>query len=208
VAAVCGDDLELHRLAAHESGHVVVASVLGWAAGPVTVTSAGNGCYVPVPPQVTAEPFDADSLPFVAWPAAVRSYVESDTMIALAGDLAVRMFASVPAAAVDTAAAEREAASLPPAGEQVRTWAAGVAADGTRVSDEELVRTRVRWAFGGDVEGGAAWLRWADIATERLLAVNAQRVRRFAAVLATVGVLSAEATAGLLAGRPVLAVAR
>jgi len=200
---------DLARLAIHEASHIAVSSAFGdWAPGPAVATR-DRGCYEPVPPRVQAEPFDADLLPLVAWPADLRRFLEADVCISLAGQIGEGLFTGTPTGRVEGSVVEtaREIAELPPPSTEDHAWAARKVADDLSLSDVERVARSARIAFVGDPESRMVWLRFLELQTTRLLVANEAKVRHIGKVLANAGVLSAEAVKRLLDGHAVLKVA-
>lgn len=188
-----------HRLALHESGHVVAAWALGHRNGWVTIErgAAYGGCTNNTPPRIPPRAFDRldPGASVVMWPADVRRGIERRAMVSAAGDLAALHLA-----------ADREGRQPPPVAEQAadqltrreRADLERAAADTTLPSDAANLAEYAQLMFGNRVQAAGRWLEWIEAETVDLVRGHAGHVHRLAAALLEHKTLSGAAVRRIL----------
>ena len=118
---------EQQRTCLHEAGHCAMARAWHWTPGPVTVVagSAAAGCtgYQPVPFPLDVVATLNPSMPFMLWPEPIRTRLESDVLVLMAGNISELMLVPVTEGRQADSAADSAALllrELPPLGDQDR----------------------------------------------------------------------------------------
>jgi hypothetical protein len=204
-------DDERHATAVHESGHVVVASAVGWKPGAMTLEGgrALTGCSFATPPPVCAEALallGTAETTFTLWPSAVRERVERDALVTMAGDIAKAMFVPrsgrMPEPVSIPAGRPASLGDLPPPTDAERRATAAAVDDLSVECDALKVERLGRVAHGPDIASAACWLQFLEQQCRALLLRHKDRVAWLAIVLAESGTLGAEAVAALVRDHP------
>jgi hypothetical protein len=208
------DDHEM-RLARHESAHAIAASVLGRSGLRATIQPVDGddyrGCAQYAQVRISSAETDGWDYedPWIVWPAVVRRRFEVDTIVALAGNVAELLLTPTelgrvpePAAeaAVEAVEALAEQEPVPVLTAEDEAWA-GAVFDDPALSDEEFVAQLAWLAFGrgADVEA-AAFIRWMNECTKRLVGQHSATIEALAEVLVRDKTLGSEAIAGIVTG--------
>jgi hypothetical protein len=203
---VMADERELTAI--HEASHSVVTHARGWTPGALTVEGGTRlaGCATftrrAVPSEVIAQ-VDAEQ-PFVMWPHEARWWIESEVMIALAGDIGEELFAPRTGRRPElvTVRAAEIAETLPLATSEERRATAAMCDDSEYESDAEVVARMMRLAHGPDLVSAVMWTRYLEAQVRALLAFHERRVRRLAEVATALGTVGGEALAAMLRDTP------
>jgi hypothetical protein len=166
------DDPQLRRTAHHESGHVVMAHLLGWGIGPVTIIR-GNGynglaCYNGM--RFSDKERGKLGLPVPLLPARFRRAVETNIMVSLAGRMAERWDLEPVSGFIPEHPDERYAQKLARlAAPTERDTRLLTVPEGRKVEpDEETAATLTRALAGDDT--ATRYLLWLQAETAALVA--------------------------------------
>ncbi|MFJ5638569.1 hypothetical protein [Streptomyces sp. NPDC093223] len=191
------------RVALHEAGHSFAAWRFGQIPGPVTVVPgprwAGTAHHERQPvPVADLDAVDV-SMPYLAWPAAVRHDVDVQALITAAGYAAEEALRRTPGRCGDPLAARAAelAAARPLTAAEERLVLAD-REDTTDATDDERLASLMLLAHGHDPVTGSAWLHYITATAKACIARDAPRVLRLAGVLANRGTLSGRAVIEIL----------
>lgn len=196
------------RVALHEAGHSYVAWRLGCAVGPVTAEPgarwAGMAHFdAPRPAAAELDTVDLDA-PYLAWPAVVRHSIDTDALVAAAGDVAEdalwRGVARRPGAPLAERAAELAVVAPLSDTEQRRIRAGRDTTTGK--TDAERLAELLALTHPDDHAAGAAWLAYITAAARTILTAQPAAVLRLAGQLAVDGTLSGAAVEAILRAAP------
>lgn len=192
----------------HEAGHQCVAAALGRTLKGVTAASGTHlaGCarsVVRPVPEVVWGLVNVEQ-PFCLWPSEVRSGLEDDVLVWIAGDLASLLLAppksgrQVPTIVERAAAEVEQLVATAPEPSQAELAALCVIVDTPGLSDADQIARTAWMTHGRDLASANAWLGYLEAQCRAVIATQAGNIQAVARALALRRTLSGEQVAALL----------